>query len=89
MSVEQDFTLGSPQHTWLGLDLGAVDRAKTPWVVVTNHRQIWLGSETGGLMGKEQQDLEPLFLDHNVDLVLTAHEHGEPGLGKRSQHVDY
>ena len=46
-------------------------------VVVVSHRPIYLGGKdtSGGLMQRLQEDLEPLFVDNGVDLVLTAHEH--------------
>jgi len=76
LSTEHDFTNASVQHLWLQRDLSAVNRSRTPWVVVMSHRPVYNGGlATSGLMGRMQQDLEPLFIMHNVDVVLTAHVH--------------
>ena len=73
VTVETDFTNSSAQHAWIARDLRAVDRAKTPWVVVAMHRHIFTGGEPpkGSLLAREQADLEPLFLDGGVDLVVS------------------
>eukprot|EP00929_Paragymnodinium_shiwhaense_P032449 TRINITY_DN17977_c0_g1_i1.p1 TRINITY_DN17977_c0_g1~~TRINITY_DN17977_c0_g1_i1.p1 ORF type:complete len:613 (+),score=81.11 TRINITY_DN17977_c0_g1_i1:109-1947(+) len=76
LSIEHDFSNGSTQHKWLDADLAAVNRTKTPWLIVAQHREIFNGGrETTGLHGYQQEHLEPLYLQHKVDLVLTAHVH--------------
>ena len=37
-SSEHAFAAGTPQHAWVQADLAAVDRSKTPWVIVGMHR---------------------------------------------------
>jgi hypothetical protein len=37
-SSEHAFAPGTPQHAWVKADLAAVDRSKTPWVIVGMHR---------------------------------------------------
>lgn len=38
MSTEHDFTVGSPQYTYIKSHLSSVDRSKTPWLVFAGHR---------------------------------------------------
>lgn len=37
-STEVDFSKGSPQYTFIEADLKAVDRSKTPWIILNGHR---------------------------------------------------
>jgi acid phosphatase type 7 len=82
ISTEHAFAEGSAQHSWLAADLAAVDRSRTPWVVLTGHRPVYVsvvnatapdGSTTVAL--ELQKALEPLFEQFGVDLVLTGHHH--------------
>ena len=41
MSSEHDWQAGSTQHGWVAADLAAVNRTKTPWVVVQLHRPMY------------------------------------------------
>ncbi|THW87973.1 Metallo-dependent phosphatase [Aureobasidium pullulans] len=61
------------QVDWLAADLAAVDRTKTPWIVVMLHRG-WYVNYPGGCTTC-QQAFEPLFNTYGVDLVLTGHNH--------------
>ena len=36
------------QNAWLAADLAAVDRARTPWVVVATHRPLYISSTSTG-----------------------------------------
>jgi hypothetical protein len=66
------------QRTWLEADLRAVDRARTPWVIVTHHKSAY---SVGARHGSEADTLlirstwPALFDQYNVDLVLNGHEH--------------
>jgi 3',5'-cyclic AMP phosphodiesterase CpdA len=60
------------QANWLAADLAAVDRSKTPRVVVAGHR-TWYSS--GSVCSACQTAFETLFIEHNVDLVLSGHFH--------------
>lgn len=63
LTLETDFTNSSAQHAWISRDLAAVNRAHTPWIVVALHRHIFSAGEwAGGLIEKEQAELEPLFM---------------------------
>ncbi|ATY65907.1 metallophosphoesterase [Cordyceps militaris] len=65
------------QTEWLAADLAAVDRAKTPWVVVAGHRPWYLSkkNETGSICWSCKDVFEPLFLRYGVDLYLSGHAH--------------
>ena len=67
---------GSLQLAWLERELAAVDRRRTPWLVVmmhvpwySSHEQHWREAELGRL------DAEPLLYEAGVDLVLSGHLH--------------
>jgi hypothetical protein len=70
------------QNAWLAADLAAVDRARTPWVVVATHRPLYISStSTGGVWDDQdvaavlRAQLEALLLRYGVDLVLSGHHH--------------
>eukprot|EP00440_Ansanella_granifera_P057355 gb/GFBE01062172.1/.p1 GENE.gb/GFBE01062172.1/~~gb/GFBE01062172.1/.p1 ORF type:complete len:587 (+),score=94.26 gb/GFBE01062172.1/:1-1761(+) len=76
------------QYEWLRKDLAAVDRSKTPWVVVHGHRPLYCscdgdcdGMATTNRMGLRQINgsfrygLEELFYEQGVDLYVAGHEH--------------
>jgi len=75
---EEAQSAGSPQIAWLAADLAAVDRAKTPWLFLFQHRPLLCStkSEEGDHVpgGKFLTALEPLILAHKVDVVITGHE---------------
>lgn len=79
LSSEHNFTQGSEQWLWLQTTLAAVDRAITPWVVVTLHRPIYTTQlcETGDYVVSLhlRRELDPLFEKYNVNVVLVAHTH--------------
>ena len=69
------------QSIWLKGDLAAVNRTRTPWVVVLMHRPFycsnansWCGADAWRA-NPVRVELEPLFLAGGVDVVLTGHEH--------------
>lgn len=76
LSSEHDLSPGSPQGTFLEDTLAAVNRSLTPWVIVSQHRQMY------SLTGSEQEQMdgflalleEPLNR-HGVDLVMMGHLH--------------
>lgn len=76
------------QWSWLEKDLAAVNRMKTPWLVVMGHRPLYcsgggdcdhdattnrMGIDIG--TGDRAYGLEELFYTHGVDLYLAGHEH--------------
>ena len=77
-SVQSCLRAGGSQAAWLQSDLGAVDRALTPWVVVTFH-QPYANSNTAHPMSLEgfpmQAAIEDVLYEARVDLVLSGHVH--------------
>jgi len=78
VNAYSDMTPGSTQYEWLVAELASVDREKTPWVLLTMHPPIY---NTFALHHHDPQifaakeHLEPLFVEYNVNLVLTGHIH--------------
>lgn len=62
---------------FLESDLSSVDRSKTPWVVVGMHRGMYVDDATdmgpGSPSTTLQQQVERLFVEKSVDLVLNGH----------------
>ena len=76
LSSEHDLSPDSPQGAFLERTLAAVNRSLTPWVIVSQHREMY--SLTGA--EQAQQDgfralLEDVFRRHAVDLVMMGHIH--------------
>jgi len=73
-----DMSPESTQYEWLKAELASIDRQKTPWVLLTMHPPIY---NTFDLHHHDPQifaareHLEPLFVEYNVNLVLTGHIH--------------
>nr|CAB3491475.1 unnamed protein product [Digitaria exilis] len=67
---------GSEQHAWLGRDLAAVDRRRTPWVVVLMHVP-WYNANLAhqGEAEAMRQDMESLLYEARVDVVFASHVH--------------
>jgi hypothetical protein len=62
------------QVDWLTLDLAAVNRTVTPWVVVFGHRG-WYLSASGSVCANCQTAFEKLFYTYGVDLYINGHAH--------------
>lgn len=65
---------------WVRENLAAVDRSKTPWIVAHFHRPMycsWDGDDACGSRGAEklQEQMEDVFKEYGVDLVLSGHVH--------------
>lgn len=65
------------QTEWLAHDLAAVDRSKTPWIIVSGHRPWYISAQndSSDVCLDCQSVFEPLFIKYNVDLVLSGHVH--------------
>ncbi|KFY96693.1 hypothetical protein V500_02329 [Pseudogymnoascus sp. VKM F-4518 (FW-2643)] len=65
------------QTTWLQKDLAAVDRIKTPWVIVAGHRPWYLSyaNVSKTICWTCKDVFEPLLLEYGVDLVISGHAH--------------
>ena len=71
-----DGDVATSMRRWLKDDLAAVDRAKTPWVVVMFHVP-WYNSNHGHFLEAERHRwaLERVLYDGGVDVVLNGHVH--------------
>jgi hypothetical protein len=73
-SMEPDST----QYDWLIKELAGVDRAVTPWVLVTLHVPLYnsFSSHPHDLQITAARDhLEKLFIKYHVNLIFTGHIH--------------
>nr|GMD44443.1 probable purple acid phosphatase 20 [Ipomoea batatas] len=73
-----DFEAGTDQYRWLKADLGKVERAKTPWVIVIVHAP-WYNSNTAH-QGEYEGDgmkaaMEELLFEAKTDIVFAGHVH--------------
>ena len=73
-----DFTPGSSQYEWLVKELGEVNRNATPWLLVSIHCPMyntfkWHRHDEQSLLALKY--LEPLFVEHRVNFVLSGHLH--------------
>lgn len=73
-----DSTVGSVQYKWLQDELSSFNRDETPWLIVTFHAPFYNTfnnhkNETESFL--MQQAMEPLFVEHNVNLVISGHIH--------------
>ena len=71
------YSIQNAQTEWLKADLAAVDRTKTPWVIVAGHRPwyISIANHSSDVCWECKDVFEPIFLDYSVDLVLSGHVH--------------
>ena len=60
------------QLDWLEKELAASD---SEWKICFFHHPLYSSGDTHGSDAALREQLEPLFLKHSVDLVLTGHEH--------------
>jgi hypothetical protein len=78
LSSEHDLSPKSRQYQWLEHDLQAVNRTRTPWVVVELHRPLYMNEakwkENAVGIGL-RRGMEGLLKDYHVDLVLAGHYH--------------
>ena len=77
-SSEHDYTPGSEQYKWLESDLKKVNRASTPFVIVTSHRPMYNSENYQSDYTVElyiREYLEPLLETYYVDLFLAGHYH--------------
>jgi hypothetical protein len=60
------------QLEWLEKDLASSD---SEWKICFFHHPLYSSGDAHGSDAALREQLEPLFLKHSVDLVLTGHEH--------------
>lgn len=77
MASEMSVKVGSAQMAFFERDLSRVDRSRTPWVIVMGHRPMY--SSTSNPKGFDPdlpwEDVEKVFVKHEVDLCLWGHVH--------------
>lgn len=72
-----DYSAGSAQHTWVLADLNAVDRAKTPWLIVAFHQPYYNSNTAHAGEGAALAGIyEAPFYKAGVDLCFSGHVHG-------------
>eukprot|EP00735_Rhodelphis_limneticus_P012681 TRINITY_DN59_c0_g1::TRINITY_DN59_c0_g1_i1::g.14719::m.14719 TRINITY_DN59_c0_g1::TRINITY_DN59_c0_g1_i1::g.14719 ORF type:complete len:495 (+),score=147.38,sp/Q9LMG7/PPA2_ARATH/36.78/5e-76,Metallophos/PF00149.23/1.6e-17,Metallophos_C/PF14008.1/7.6e-08,PhoD/PF09423.5/1.9e-05,Metallophos_2/PF12850.2/0.031 TRINITY_DN59_c0_g1_i1:51-1487(+) len=76
ISTEHDISPSSQQFEWAAKDLASVDRSRTPWVIFTAHRPMYLSSDgEGDYAVGFKASFEPLLAQYKVDLALWGHVH--------------
>jgi len=78
LSSEHDYTAGSEQYRWLESDLASVDRAKTPWLIVTSHRPAYNSEDYSGdwyVATNMSAILDTLLVKNRVNMFLAGHYH--------------
>ena len=73
LNTEMSSKNGSRQWTFVQRDLAQVNRLRTPWVLVFGHRQMYSNNVT--TPQNNLGDLEPLLLEHKVDIAFWGHIH--------------
>ena len=70
------YTESDAQYQWFKAQLEAIDRVKTPWVVVVNHVSWYSSALLHSYEGSCMLSLyEPLFKAYGVDVVFSGHDH--------------
>lgn len=66
-----------PELDFIATDLAAVDRDRTPWVIVTQHRSPYASGRGARDAASEavRAAWTPIYDRHDVDLVLCGHAH--------------
>ena len=59
----------SSPRSQLRADLSAVNRSKTPWVILGGHKSFYMSPSTNWTA------MEPLVREFNVDIALAGHVH--------------
>jgi len=67
--------LAGAELRWLEQDLAAVDRTRTPWVVVFHHRPLYSCGRGHGSNEALRRLWQPVYDKYGVDLVLNGHDH--------------
>jgi hypothetical protein len=78
LNSEQTMTPGtfpfpnSDQYTWLVNELNSVDRAKTPWLIVSLHRPLYVDTVQAGDQNAAEimrNAIEPLLVAAQVSVI--------------------
>lgn len=66
----------SLQYEWLLRDVAAIDRSKTPWVIVGMHAPWYNSNHNHYGEGDAMRDaMEDLLYEHGIDAVVSGHVH--------------
>ncbi|PRW05763.1 Purple acid phosphatase 18 [Chlorella sorokiniana] len=76
LSSYSPYSRDSEQYAWLLRDLASVDRARTPWLVVSFHAPWYNSNYAHQGEGEEMRKaMEPVLYEHGVDFVFCGHVH--------------
>jgi hypothetical protein len=78
ISTEHDLSPGSSQYKWLNAELASVDRARTPWLVVSGHRPVYNSEkyDSDYRVSENFKTLfEPLLVKYKVSITFFGHYH--------------
>eukprot|EP01025_Chloroclados_australasicus_P016795 TRINITY_DN1856_c0_g1_i1.p1 TRINITY_DN1856_c0_g1~~TRINITY_DN1856_c0_g1_i1.p1 ORF type:complete len:460 (-),score=59.66 TRINITY_DN1856_c0_g1_i1:273-1652(-) len=79
ITLSSEHSLGHPhpQYTWLKNDLASIVRCRTPWVIVTLHRPMYIPvDKRDAKVAKHiRHHIEDILIDYEVDLVISGHFH--------------
>jgi len=84
ISTEHSFdnVTGQQQLAWIEADLKAVNRSKTPFLIFTGHRPMYIDSSWDDVSGSDGYvsramiaALEPLLIKYRVDAAFWGHHH--------------
>jgi len=64
--------IDAKQIAWLDKELAA---SGSDWKIAFFHHPLYSSGETHGSADLQREQLEPIFLKHGVNVVLTGHEH--------------
>jgi len=82
---EEVYPLRPAIYDWLERDLMAVNRTRTPWLILIGHRAMYCEVDTGDECNLEAETIrnglngsravEPLMLKYGVDMYFAGHTH--------------
>jgi predicted phosphohydrolase len=75
LSTEHNYKVGSEQLNWLIKDLSKIDRVKTPFIIVYQHRPMYSSNRNHGSSLEYRAQVEEILVDAKVDLLLFGHVH--------------
>jgi len=82
LATETDFSVSSPQWTYIKTTLQGIDRRITPFVIVSAHRPMYIDSTYAGNPTADAEvaqalrdSVEPLLIQYKVTLSVYGHNH--------------
>jgi 3',5'-cyclic AMP phosphodiesterase CpdA len=85
-----DYSVGSAQYQWLLMDLGRIDRSKTPWLIVSMHVPFYSSNihHGSGESDEMKASMEKILYAHKVDLIVSGHVHAYERTGPVMQYKE-